>query len=163
MKQPPAAVVALTPHLAAWAKLQVDTMLGATVTAAQTVGGLAGDKVGEVKAAALASLPQQGVLYRGLEVMGGGSIIAGLILGAIAVFIIERDFVKASAFALAGAVLTYFGFMHGEAVGVGGGFGVTPSVALAYAVVAAGFFPLSKFDTSEHFAAHPELSAAPAE
>jgi hypothetical protein len=35
------------------------------------------------------------VLYHGLEVMGGGSIIAGLILGAIAVFIIERDFVKA--------------------------------------------------------------------
>src|SRR6202020_731119 len=136
IKHAPAVVVALTPHLAAWAKLQVDTMLGATVVAAQTVGGLAGDKVGEVKAAALASLPQQGVLYHGLEVMGGGSIIAGLILGAIAVFIIERDFVKASAFSLAGAVLTYFGFMHGEAVGVGGGYGVTPGVALAYAVIA---------------------------
>ena len=50
--------------------------------------------------------------------------------GAIAVFIIEREFVKAAAFALAGAVLTYFGFMHGEAVGIGGGFGVTPGVAL---------------------------------
>ena len=45
---------------------------------------------------------------------------------------------KASAFAFAGAVLTYFGFMHGEAVGIGGGFGVTPGVALAYAVVAIG-------------------------
>ena len=145
IKHAPAVVVALTPHLAAWAKLQVDTMLGATVTAAQTVGGLAGDKVGEVKAAALASLPQQGVLYHGLEVMGGGSIIAGLILGAIAVFIIERDFVKASAFSLAGAVLTYFGFMHGEAVGVGGGYGVTPGVALAYAVIAAGFFAVGKY------------------
>jgi len=42
------------------------------------------------------------------------------------------DFLKASAFALAGAVMTYFGFMHGEAVGIGGGFGVTPSVAFAY-------------------------------
>jgi len=40
--------------------------------------------------------------------------------------------VKASAFALSGAVLTYFGFMHGEAVGIGGGLGVTPGVALAY-------------------------------
>jgi AGZA family xanthine/uracil permease-like MFS transporter len=37
------------------------------------------------------------------------------------VFVIERDFMKASAFALAGAVMTYFGFMHGEAVGIGGG------------------------------------------
>ncbi len=76
------------------------------------------------------------MLYHGLEVMGGGSILAGLILGAIGVFVIERDFVKASAFAFAGAVLTYFGFMHGEAVGIGGGLGVTPGVALAYAVVA---------------------------
>jgi AGZA family xanthine/uracil permease-like MFS transporter len=164
IKHAPAVVVALTPHLAAWAKLQVDTMLGATVTAAQTVGGLAGDKVGDVKAAALASLPQQGVLYHGLEVMGGGSIIAGLILGAIAVFIIERDFVKASAFAFAGAVLTYFGFMHGEAVGVGGGLGVTPGVALAYAVIAAGFFMVGKYGTSTSYMPQHDIPlAAPAE
>jgi adenine/guanine/hypoxanthine permease len=164
IKHAPAVVVALTPHLAAWAKLQVDTMLGATVTAAQAVGGLAGDKVGAVKAAALASLPQQGVLYHGLEVMGGGSIIAGLILGAIAVFIIERDFVKASAFAFAGAVLTYFGFMHGEAVGVGGGYGVTPGVALAYAVIAAGFFAVGKYGTSTSYMPQHDLPiAAPAE
>jgi AGZA family xanthine/uracil permease-like MFS transporter len=164
IKHAPAVVVALTPHLAAWAKLQVDTMLGATITAAQAVGGLAGDKVGEVKAAALASLPQQGVLYHGLEVMGGGSIIAGLILGAIAVFIIERDFVKASAFAFAGAVLTYFGFMHGEAVGVGGGYGVTPGVALAYAVIAAGFFAVSKYGHSISYMPQHDLPiAAPAE
>ena len=164
IKHAPAVVVALTPHLAAWAKLQVDTMLGATVVAAQTVGGLAGDKVGEVKAAALASLPQQGVLYHGLEVMGGGSIIAGLILGAIAVFIIERDFVKASAFSLAGAVLTYFGFMHGEAVGVGGGYGVTPGVALAYAVIAAGFFAVGKYGTSTSYMPQHDIPlAAPAE
>ena len=133
-------MLALTPHLAAWAKLQIDTMLGATLNAAQTVGSLKADEVADVKAAAIASLPQQGVLYRGLEVMGGGSILTGLVLGAIAVFVIEREFVKASAFAFAGAVMTYFGFMHGEAVGIGGGFGVTPAVALAYAVVAVGFF-----------------------
>jgi AGZA family xanthine/uracil permease-like MFS transporter len=164
IKHAPAVIVALTPHLAAWAKLQVDTMLGATVAAAQTVGGLAGDKVGDVKAAALASLPQQGVLYHGLEVMGGGSIIAGLILGAIAVFIIERDFVKASAFALAGSVLTYFGFMHGEAVGVGGGYGVTPGVALAYAVIAAGFFAVGKYGTSVSYMPQHDIPlAAPAE
>ena len=117
-----------------------------------------------VKTAAIASLPQQGVLYHGLEVMGGGSILAGLILGAIGVFVIERDFAKASAFALAGAVLTYFGFMHGEAVGIGGGFGVTPAVALAYAVVAAGLFALSKVSVSEHYVPHPDMPlAAPAE
>ena len=75
IKHAPAIVLALTPHLAAWAKLQIDTMLGATLSAAQTVGALAPDKVGAVKTAAIASLPQQGVIYHGLEVMGGGSIL----------------------------------------------------------------------------------------
>ena len=133
-------------------------MLGSTINAAQAVGGLTADKVGAVKTAAIASLPQQGVLYHGLDVMGGGSILAGLILGAIGVFVIERDFMKASAFALAGAVLTYFGFMHGEAVGIGGGLGVTPGVALAYAVVAAGFFAVEKFGASTE--AVPDISHA---
>src|SRR5665213_1071432 len=73
----PAIVLALTPHLAAWAKLQIDTMLGSTINAAQAVGGLAADKVDAVKTAAIAALPQQGVLYHVLEVMGGGSILAG--------------------------------------------------------------------------------------
>jgi adenine/guanine/hypoxanthine permease len=164
IKHAPAIVLALTPHLAAWAKLQIDTMLGATINAAQSIGGLAADKVGEVKAAAIASLPQQGVIYHGLEVMGGGSILAGLILGAVGVFVIERDFMKASAFAFAGAVLTYFGFMHGEAVGIGGGLGVTPGVALAYAVVAAGFLAVGKFGTSTVYVPQHNLPlAAPAE
>jgi AGZA family xanthine/uracil permease-like MFS transporter len=87
-----------------------------------------------------------------------------LVLGAIGVFVIERDFVKASAFAMAGAVLTYFGFMHGEAVGIGGGLGVTPGVALAYAVVAAGFLAVEKFGASTDSLSHPEMPlAAPAE
>ncbi|NVN87208.1 MAG: regulator [Rhodopseudomonas sp.] len=157
VKHAPAIVLALTPHLAAWAKLQIDTMLGATVTAAQAAG-LAADKVVEVKAAAIASLPQQGVLYHGLEVMGGGSILTGLILGAIGVFVIDREFVKASAFALSGAVLTFFGFMHGEAVGIGSGL----PVAMAYAVVAAGFFAYGKYGAVA--LAEPNTAlAAPAE
>jgi AGZA family xanthine/uracil permease-like MFS transporter len=163
IKHAPAIVLALTPHLAAWAKLQIDTMLGSTLNAAQSVGGLAADKVGEVKAAAIAALPQQGVLYHGLEVMGGGSILAGLVLGAIGVFVIERDFMKAAAFALSGAVLTYFGFMHGEAVGIGGGMGVTPGVALAYAVVAVGFFAVEKFGASTISAPEMSSHAVPAE
>ena len=163
VKHAPAVVLALTPHLAAWAKLQIDTMLGASMAAAQTVGGLPADKVAAVKTAAIASLPQQGVIYHGLEVMGGGAILAGLVLGAIGVFVIERDFLKASAFALAGAVMTYFGFMHGEAVGIGGGLGVTPGVALAYAVMAAGLFALAKTSPGVDYSSHPEPVAAPAE
>jgi len=109
----PAIVLALTPHLAAWAKTLMDGALSAAGTSAAAVGF---DKLGAA-----------GVLYRGLEVMGGGAILTGLVLGAMGVFVIERQFAKAAAFAAAGAVLSYFGFMHGEAVGIGGGLGVMPS------------------------------------
>jgi AGZA family xanthine/uracil permease-like MFS transporter len=86
------------------------------------------------------------------------------VLGAIGVFVIERNFLKASAFAVAGAVMTYFGFMHGEAVGIGGGLGVTPGVALAYAVMAAGLYALAKSGEGVAYSAHAELpAAAPAE
>jgi AGZA family xanthine/uracil permease-like MFS transporter len=163
LKHAPAVALAFTPHLAAWAKLQIDTMLGATLSAAEAAG-VAADKLGAIKIAAIASLPQQGVIYHGLEVMGGGSILAGLILGAVGVFIIEQQFTKAAAFALAGAVMTYFGFMHGEAVGIGGGLGVTPGVALAYAVVAAGLFAADKFAATSLSVGHPESHVAvPAE
>jgi AGZA family xanthine/uracil permease-like MFS transporter len=55
--------------------------------------------------------------------------------------------------------------MHGEAVGVGGGLGVTPGVALAYAVVAAGFFVVGKYGSSaaSYVPRHDIPMAAPAE
>jgi adenine/guanine/hypoxanthine permease len=131
----PAIALSLTPHLAAWATVLLSGALGA-----------AGMNFGAQHAPEfIAKMGQNGVLFHGLEVMGGGSILTGLVLGAIAVFVIERKFVNASAFALAGAVMTYFGFMHGEAIGIGGGWGVTPGVALAYAIVAAGLFAAEKF------------------
>src|SRR5256885_202501 len=149
-KHAPAIVLALTPHLAAWAKLLVDNSLAVAGTSAAALGL---DKLGQV-----------GVLYRGLEVMGGGSILTGLVLGAIGVFIIERKFIEASAFAAAGAVLTYFGFMHGEAVGVGSGFGVTPAVAVSYLAVAAFLYGCSRTESAENPAqAGPVPVAVPAE
>jgi AGZA family xanthine/uracil permease-like MFS transporter len=89
----------------------------------------------------LDKLGQNGVLYHGLAVLGGGSILGGLVLGAIGVFIIDRQFKRAAAFSLAGAILTYFGFMHGEAIG----FGQTPVVAASYLAVAAILFGCAKF------------------
>src|SRR5260370_3636927 len=62
IKHAPAIVLALTPHLAAWAKLQIDTMLGSTINAAQAVGGLAADQLGAVNTAATAALPRERVL-----------------------------------------------------------------------------------------------------
>jgi AGZA family xanthine/uracil permease-like MFS transporter len=123
----PAIVLALTPHLAAWGKLLIDNSLGAAGTNAHAVGL---DKLGQV-----------GVLYQGLSVLGGGSILGGLILGAIGVFIIDREFGKAAAFSAAGAALTFFGFMHGEAIGVG----QTPVVAISYLGIAIVLLGCAKF------------------
>src|SRR4051794_9269568 len=143
----PAIVLALIPNIAAWGKVLIDGALGAAGTNAATVGF---DKLGQV-----------GVLYHGLELLGGGAILAGVTLGAIATFIIDRKLVEASAFALAGAVLTFFGFMHGESVGLA----VTPSVAAAYAIAAVFLFALSRMpsEAAVPTLAHPEPSAVPAE
>src|SRR5256886_15543922 len=65
VKHAPAIVLALTPHLAAWAKLQIDTMLGSTITAAQAGGGLPAAKGGGGENPAAISAPQPGGgLYR---------------------------------------------------------------------------------------------------
>ena len=96
----------------------------------------AGTVVATLDAAQLAALTakmkNEGVLYHGLQVLGGGSILGGLVLGAIAALIIERKFRNAAAFAAAGAALTFFGFMHGERIGIA----QTPLVALSYFIVA---------------------------
>src|SRR3979411_2226771 len=91
----PAIILSLTPHVQTWGSLQIDNSLAAAGTSAAAIG--------------LDKLAQTGVLYHGLEVLGGGAILAGLVLGAIGVFIIEREFMKAAAFATAGAALTFFG------------------------------------------------------
>ncbi len=80
---------------------------------------------------------------------GGGAILGGLVLGAIAVFIIEREFVKSAAFAAVGALLTFFGFIHGESLGIGR----TPLVALSYLAVAAFLVGCAKYATASEPAA----------
>src|SRR6187401_660646 len=63
----PAIILGLTPHLAAWGITAINNALGAAGTNAHTLGI---DKLGQV-----------GILYEGLSLMGGGSILGGLMLG----------------------------------------------------------------------------------
>ena len=48
------------------------------------VAGTSADKVG------LAALAQVGVVYQGMALLGGGSVLAGMVLGSMAAFIIEH-------------------------------------------------------------------------
>jgi AGZA family xanthine/uracil permease-like MFS transporter len=125
----PAIILSLMPNLAAWGKLQIDNALSAAGTSAAAVGL---DKLGAT-----------GIVYHGLEVLGGGAILGGLILGAVGALVIDRKFAQASGFALAGAVLTFFGFMHGEAIGIG----MSPTVAFAYLMVSGMLIACARFAT----------------
>lgn len=115
----PAVVLAIIPNVAAWGHLQVDSALAA-----------AGTSAGKVGAAALGGT---GVVYHGMELLGGGAVLAGLVLGAMAAFIIERQFKMAAMYAFAGAVLAFFGFIHGAQLG----WAMSPMVALGYALFGA--------------------------
>ena len=114
----PAIVLALIPNIAEWAKTQIDGALGAAGTTVAAVG--------------LEKLAGFGVLYRGLESVGGGSVLAGMVLGAIAVHVIDNRMRDAAIWAFAGAVLSYIGLIHGARLG----WGVSPLVSLGYLMFA---------------------------
>ena len=120
----PAVILALIPNIAEWAKTQIDGALAAAGTSAAQVGA--------------AKLAATGVLYQGLESLGGGSVLAGMILGAIAVFIIDNRLRTAGVWAFAGAILAYVGLIHGAQLG----WGVSPLVALGYAMFGLTCFAL---------------------
>ena len=48
----------------------------------------------------------------------------------------------------AAAVLSYFGFIHGATVGIGGGLGMAPSITVAYLAVAAILYWCNGLTTS---------------
>jgi AGZA family xanthine/uracil permease-like MFS transporter len=118
----PAVVLALLPNIAAWCQTYVDGALQAA--------GVPHDQIGSVELNA--KLGANGVVYKGMALLGGGAVLAGLMLGAIAAFIIDRRFDRAAIYAGVAAVLAFFGFINGTALG----FGNSAPVALGYLIVA---------------------------
>jgi AGZA family xanthine/uracil permease-like MFS transporter len=109
-----AVVIAIIPNIAAWATGQMDNVLAAAGTTAQKVG--------------FATIAANGTIYKGLALLGGGAVLAGLLLGAIVAFLVDRSFFWAAGYALGGAVLAFIGLIHGTKIGwdIGG------QVALGY-------------------------------
>ena len=88
-----------------------------------------------------AVLANGGVLYEGLLRLGEGSVLVGMVLGSIAVFMIDRRFLRAAAACGVGGVLTLVGLIHGSEVHVFS----NPRIALGYglaAVVCLGYAAL---------------------
>jgi AGZA family xanthine/uracil permease-like MFS transporter len=137
----PAVVIAMVPNIAAWGVGQVDNALSAAGTSAGQVGF---DK-----------LAAAGTIYGGMNALGQGAVLVGMVLAAITVFIIERRFLWAAGFCVFGAVLTLVGLIHSAKVHVFAGENAE-KIALGYglmAVVCVAFYflkaPLREPDPSD--------------
>jgi AGZA family xanthine/uracil permease-like MFS transporter len=117
-----AIIAALIPNIAQWATGLMDNVLSAAGTSAAQVGE---DKI-----------VGAGVIYSGMKTLGEGAILAGLVLGAIVAFIIDRRFLQAGLFALFGAALSWIGLIHGEKVE----WAANPQVTLGYLFAAVVLF-----------------------
>ena len=110
-----AVVLATIPNVAAWATGLVDNALSAAGTSAAEVG--------------MPALNGAGVVYEGLLKLGQGAVLAGLVLGAIAAFMIDRKFLWAAGYSFFGAALAAVGLIHGAQVELLG----TLDIPLGYA------------------------------
>jgi AGZA family xanthine/uracil permease-like MFS transporter len=92
----PAVVIGLFPAFAAWGvNILKQSYMGVGTTLAKQ---------------ALSGIPINGVM--GLMALEKGFIFSSMILAAISVFLIEKDFLKASLWSLAGMILAFFGVIH---------------------------------------------------
>lgn len=109
-----AVVIAILPNMASWAAGLIDNSLAAAGTSAAEVGDEA--------------LAGAGVVYSGLNTLGQGAVLAGLVLGAVVTFVIDKKFLSAAISAGVGALLSLIGLIHAPEVG----WAANPEVALGY-------------------------------
>ncbi|MBO6052886.1 MAG: xanthine/uracil/vitamin C permease, partial [Clostridia bacterium] len=80
-----------------------------------------------------------GAMWNGVPEVKAGAIIVGILLGSMCVFMIDRKLRSASLIALAGAVLSFFGFIHHAALGIY----LTSPFMIGWLIVAVILFLLS--------------------
>ncbi len=136
-----AIVLAIVPNVAAWASGLIDN----TIATAQAAAAAAKAPALDITDAALAT---NGVIHEGLTKLGEGAVLAGMILGAIAVFMIDRRFVWAAGYSFLGAVLAAVGLIHGAEVSLD--FDATQmKLALGYALMGAVCLAFSRMGIPE--------------
>ena len=114
----PAIVLAMLPSLAQWGTGQIDNALAAAGTSATGVG--------------VSTLVDNGVVYDGLMLFGQGAVLVGIVLGAIACFVIDGKMYAAALTAGVGAVLSFVGLINAYEVGLN----ASPGVTLGYVLLA---------------------------
>lgn len=71
----------------------------------------------------------------GIVPLGQGAMFSGIILGAITVYVIDRNFKKAAVFSVVGALFSFLGIMHAPELA----FNAAPQFTIAYLIVAVYF------------------------
>jgi len=67
------------------------------------------------------AMKASGIHWQGQSALSQGSIIIGLLWGAITASLIDMKLKKAAIFSAAAAVLTFFGFIHSPKLGINTG------------------------------------------
>jgi AGZA family xanthine/uracil permease-like MFS transporter len=138
-----AVVFALIPNIASWA--------GGLMTNAVLAAGSTPDKIGEQ------GFEDNGIVYHGMLLLGGGAILAGMILGAIVAFIIDKNFLPAAVYCFIGAALGFIGLIHAEHVG----WNVGGQVALGYLFAGIVLLAFWLFSRGAPVLTEPEAVPAP--
>ena len=115
-----AVVIAIIPNIASWAVTMIDNSLAAAGTSASEVGD--------------AALEGNSVVYHGLLILGSGAVLAGMLLGAMVAFIIDRNFIWAAGYLIAAAALSFVGIISAEKVELNANGGATLGYLFAAAV-----------------------------
>jgi len=103
-KYAPAVVMAIIPWLADWTRNAVDISLGEASTNAGAIG--------------YEALANAGLDYFGMMQLGAGSIVVGILLGTITVYVIDHRLTSAGVTAFIAAGLSFFGIIHGGALSI---------------------------------------------
>lgn len=127
----PAVALGIVPALAGWGLLMLETGLRAAGKSLFQVG--------------LAPFARESVAIHGMISLERGFIFSSMILAAIGVALIERQFAKAGAWSVAAALLSATGTIHAYDLTPGGitsrfGWMAAPEFFLAYLLLAALFF-----------------------
>lgn len=125
VKHAPAVALGLMPALSAWGYTQVSKYIFATTP------GVSSSDVASMVAKAMPDM-------QSLSYFGEGSLFTGMILAAIGVFLIEKDFLKAWLWSIPLPLFTYAGFIHSSKVG----WGMRPELAAGYGLFSLTFFLL---------------------
>jgi AGZA family xanthine/uracil permease-like MFS transporter len=125
-----ALALALIPHLADVLYTYVRDALGAFGVYLEDV--LTFNSVDEVSTALL----EYGVVWKGVAALRHGAIITSILWATIMVFVIDRRMNKAGFTFIIAAALSFFGFIHSPALGIGFAAMSTP-YTIGYLVCAA--------------------------